>query len=101
MELFPNKDQISFSPFPELYADRLILRRIDPGDDKEIFSLRKNEQVMKFLARVIDYGFTDLNLHSIEANVNQKNLPSTRLLEKTGLSEKRILKRTIFLTARF
>lgn len=31
---------------------------------------------------VIDYGFTRMHLHSIEANVNPDNTPSIRLLER-------------------
>ncbi len=31
---------------------------------------------------IIDYGFTTLNIHSIEANVNPNNVASIKLLEK-------------------
>lgn len=34
--------------------------------------------------RLIEFGFRDLNLHSIEANVNPENQSSIKLLEKTG-----------------
>jgi ribosomal-protein-alanine N-acetyltransferase len=36
------------------------------------------------LAAVIDYGFTRLRLHSLEAHVDPANTASTRLLEKHG-----------------
>lgn len=33
---------------------------------------------------VLKYGFQDMKLHSVEANVNPGNLPSINLLEKCG-----------------
>jgi ribosomal-protein-alanine N-acetyltransferase len=35
----------------------------------------------------IDYGFTVMKLHSIEAVVNVENIPSKKLLEKLGFSK--------------
>jgi ribosomal-protein-alanine N-acetyltransferase len=37
--------------FPTLSSKRLILRKPDPGDRREIFNLRSNEQVNQFLDR--------------------------------------------------
>ncbi|HEX2985056.1 MAG TPA: GNAT family N-acetyltransferase [Ignavibacteriales bacterium] len=36
------------------------------------------------LRRMIEFGFKDLHLHSIEANVNPKNESSIKLLERAG-----------------
>lgn len=36
------------------------------------------------LKRMIEFGFKDLQLHSIEANVNPNNISSIKLLEKAG-----------------
>jgi ribosomal-protein-alanine N-acetyltransferase len=36
------------------------------------------------LMQVIDYGFNQMKIHSIEANVNPANAPSIKLLEKNG-----------------
>jgi ribosomal-protein-alanine N-acetyltransferase len=36
------------------------------------------------MTAVINYGFDDLKLHSIEANVNPGNASSIRLLERSG-----------------
>ena len=36
------------------------------------------------IKRLADFGFNDLKIHSIEANVNPKNESSIQLLEKTG-----------------
>ncbi|MEJ2658306.1 MAG: GNAT family N-acetyltransferase [Desulfobacterales bacterium] len=35
-------------------------------------------------AKLIEFGFRELHLHSLEANVNPENLPSMKLLEKIG-----------------
>ncbi|CAN5889047.1 GNAT family protein [soil metagenome] len=36
------------------------------------------------LHAVVEYGFKEINLHSIEANINPDNLPSASLLESCG-----------------
>jgi ribosomal-protein-alanine N-acetyltransferase len=33
---------------------------------------------------VLDYGFKEMNLHSVEANVNPSNTRSIQLLERNG-----------------
>ena len=43
--------QYNFSPFPELHADRLLLRRLTVEDAPEIFFLRSDESVIKYLDR--------------------------------------------------
>ncbi|GEO08930.1 GNAT family N-acetyltransferase [Segetibacter aerophilus] len=40
-----------FTTFPTLTTDRLILRALSIADEKEIFALRSNEQVNKYLDR--------------------------------------------------
>ncbi len=39
------------TPFPILKTERLILRQLAPTDDYEIFALRSNEEVNKYLER--------------------------------------------------
>ena len=41
--------QPNFNPFPELATERLILRRITADDTNEIFRLRSDERVMKYI----------------------------------------------------
>jgi ribosomal-protein-alanine N-acetyltransferase len=36
---------------------------------------------------LIEFGFSELKLHSIEANVNPKNVQSIKLLEKIGFKK--------------
>ena len=40
-----------FTPFPVLKTERLILRKLSVNDDKEIFALRSDKQVNKYLGR--------------------------------------------------
>jgi len=42
-------DAFNFTPFPELSTERLILRQLSMQDDKEIFFLRSDERVLKYL----------------------------------------------------
>ena len=42
---------INFSPFPNLKTERLLLRRVDSNDIKEIFALRSNPETMKYIPR--------------------------------------------------
>jgi len=39
------------------------------------------------LQEVVNFGFNDLNLHSIEANCNPENIISMKLLEKIGFKK--------------
>lgn len=38
-----------FNPFPVLQTERLVLRHLRPDDDNEIFFLRSDERVLKYL----------------------------------------------------
>ncbi|RTY73142.1 GNAT family N-acetyltransferase [Flavobacterium sp. LS1R10] len=42
---------INFSPFPDLETERLLLRRVNTNDIKEIFELRSNPETMKYIPR--------------------------------------------------
>ncbi|WP_158729947.1 GNAT family N-acetyltransferase [Flavobacterium sp. I-STPA6A] len=42
---------INFNPFPDLETDRLILRRVNAGDVKEILMLRSNPETMQYIPR--------------------------------------------------
>ncbi|MEZ4828784.1 MAG: GNAT family N-acetyltransferase [Bacteroidia bacterium] len=147
-----------FEPFPVLETPRMILRRIVPDDTYEMYVLRSDERVMKYIDRprsksqedaaamiqsiessilngeliawamclrddprmignigywrmqlhnfraeigymlhpdfhrqgltseaikaVVEFGFENMNLHSIEADINPGNTASARILEK-------------------
>ena len=42
---------LNFAPFPNLETERLLLRRVDSNDVKEIFALRSNPETMKYIPR--------------------------------------------------
>ena len=42
---------INFTPFPALQTERLFLRKLSHGDDKEIYTLRSDEKVNKYIDR--------------------------------------------------
>ena len=43
--------KLNFTPFPELKTERLLLRRLTANDANEIFFLRSNEDVLRFLGK--------------------------------------------------
>ncbi len=49
----------SFLPFKNLESSRLQLRRITPADVNEIFALRSNKEVMKYVARPLCKNLDD------------------------------------------
>lgn len=151
---------LNFTPFPTLTTDRLVMRQLHSGDASELFFLRSDERVLKYVKRppcqsleeaaafierindivannegilwgitmkgsdtvigniafwriarehdraeigyvlhpdyynknvmseavaaALDYGFTVMKLHSVEANTDPLNMASQRVLEKNG-----------------
>jgi len=53
------------------------------------------------LLRVIDFAFDDMNLHSIEANINPGNTASATLLESTGFIKEAYFKEDFFFNGAF
>lgn len=43
--------ELNFSPFPELKTQRLLLRKLEITDANEIFFLRSNENVLRYLGK--------------------------------------------------
>ena len=169
--------ETNFNPFPELNTERLRLRKLDLKDAKDIFEIRSNPQVMKYMSRpltktlddasahiekvlknmadnngidwgieekksgkligtiafwrimkeryraeigyclnekwhktgvmneafsvVIPYGFQQLNLHSIEANIDPINVASAALLEKNKFRKEAYFKENFFFDGMF
>lgn len=168
---------VNFSPFPDLYTERLQLRRITNADINEIFFLRNDPQMIQFLDRdpmpavedgykwiqlidkaldenegitwaislrdspvligticywrlekahfraeigyalhtghqgkglmkeamdvVLDYGFSKMHLHSVEANVNPKNEASIKLLKNSGFVQEGYFKENYYYNGKF
>jgi len=169
--------ELNFDPFPLLSTERLLLRRITEEDADQIFFLRSDKQVLRYLDRdpitsindalqwirmidagvrsnefiawamslknekdlvgtisfwnirkehyrseigyalhpsyqgkglmqeamavVIYYGFKTMNLHSIEANVNPRNVPSIKLLEKNNFAKEAYHRENYFYDGKF
>jgi len=53
------------------------------------------------LQKVIDYGFREMNLHSIEANINPNNVASIKLVEKHGFIQEAYFKENYFYNGQF
>lgn len=62
---------VRFTPFPVLVTDRLILRRITIDDANEIFFLRNDESVMKYIDRPRAKSLNDVAvwLDKVDANI--------------------------------
>jgi ribosomal-protein-alanine N-acetyltransferase len=51
--------------------------------------------------KVVDYGFTEMKLHSIEARTNPENIVSGVILEKTGFVKEGHLKEEFYFKGKF
>jgi ribosomal-protein-alanine N-acetyltransferase len=54
---------INFSPFPNLETERLQLRRLVNDDFKEVFLLRSNKEIMKYIPRPLAETMEDALEH--------------------------------------
>ncbi|MES1219030.1 MAG: GNAT family N-acetyltransferase, partial [Bacteroidota bacterium] len=50
---------LNFSPFPLLYTERLILRQVTPADAPDLFLLRSDKEVMKYIDRPLQTTVQD------------------------------------------
>ena len=50
---------------------------------------------------VVDYGFSILGLHSIEAQLNPENIGSSAVLESTGFTKEGHLKENLYFKGEF
>jgi ribosomal-protein-alanine N-acetyltransferase len=167
----------SFSPFPVLTTDRLILDRTVEADAERLFLLRSNDEVMRYVERprpqniddaldnirsmdqkimdneaiawairlkgnpdligvigywrakpehyraevgymimpeywgsgitsealqaVLQYGFTAMELHSVEADINPDNEASRKVLQKAGFKSEAFFRENYFWQGKF
>ncbi|TSA49568.1 MAG: N-acetyltransferase [Sphingobacteriales bacterium] len=167
----------NFTPYPTITTERLLLRKIEMSAAKDLFILRSDERMMKYLDRpraqtiedvekliqifeknrikneginwgitwkdnsrllgnicfwklnlenergeigyllhadfhrkgimqeamiaVLNYGFTELKLHSVEANVNPENTASIKLLEKNNFVSEAYYRENYFYDGKF
>ena len=62
--------QFNFDPFPIINTGRLLLRAINMADTKEIFALRSDEEVLKYLDRPAAKSMEDA-VEFIQKNIDQ------------------------------
>lgn len=168
---------LNFNPFPNLESKRLMLRRMDKIDVKEIFAMRSNPEIMKYIPRplakneeealehlalidsglekneainwaitirgnsklvgiigfyrtkhedyrseigymllpevhgkgiaseaveiVVEFGFNEMKLHSIEAVIDPENIASEKVLQKNGFIKEGHFKENGFFDGKF
>ncbi|MEJ7679888.1 MAG: hypothetical protein WKG06_18925 [Segetibacter sp.] len=76
---------LNFTPFPVITTDRLVLRQVNKSDVNEIFILRSDQRVLKFLdrapAKSTEEAFTFIEkINDLEKIM--KLLPGQLLLKK-------------------
>ena len=112
MEIMKSKGEgISWSIFkkenPDLKIGNIGLYRIIPEHYRAevgyMLNIGNHQQGIMFEAiqKVIEFGFTNMKLHSIEANINPENIASKKLLEKTGFVREAYFKENYFFNGRF
>ena len=64
-----------FTPFPVLKTERLTLRQLTNSDDKEIFALRSDDNVNKYLDRKPSKSIDDAKnfIQTINENIQRNN----------------------------
>jgi len=65
----------NFTPFPVLQTERLALRQLRSTDDKEIFALRSNDNVNKYLDRTPSKSIDDAKtfIQTINENIERND----------------------------
>lgn len=65
----------NFTPFPVLKTERLTLRQLKSSDDKEIFVLRSNDSVNKYLDRKRSRTMEDAQhfIRTVNENIERNN----------------------------
>ena len=64
---------INFHPFHNLETERLILRRVDNNDYKEVLSLRSNPETMKYIPRPLLKNDDDALAHILMIETKIQN----------------------------
>ena len=85
----------AFTPFPVLTTERLTLRQLVINDEKEIFTLRSDSEINKYLDRPISNTIDDARdfINKINENINK----NSSLYWAITLRDKQILVGTICL----
>lgn len=81
--------ETSFSPFPELFTERLILRKLLPADAPAILRLRGDDVVMKYIDREKALTLEDANIFidRIQASLDNNSGITWAIAFKTAPAE--------------
>lgn len=74
--------------------------RAEVGYHISVESFKRKGLMSEALPTIIDYGFTNLNLHRIEAFVATYNIPSLKLLTKMNFKKEGVLREHYFVNNR-
>jgi [ribosomal protein S5]-alanine N-acetyltransferase len=85
----------SFTPFPILMTERLTLRQLAISDEQEIFTLRSDSEINKYLDRQVSNSIEDARnfINKVNENINKND----SLYWAITLGDKNILVGTICL----
>ncbi len=65
--------KLNFTPFPVLTTERLILRCLEVSDDQQLFKLRSNKTVNKYIVRPIQKDIKEIRAFISEINTGINN----------------------------
>ena len=85
----------TFTPFPILRTERLTLRQLEINDEQEIFTLRSDSEINKYLDRPVSNTIDDARnfINKVNENINKND----SLYWAITLSDKKIFVGTICL----
>ena len=65
----------SFTPFPILITERLTLRQLVISDEQEIFTLRSDSEINKYLDRQVSNTIEDARnfINKVNENINKND----------------------------
>ena len=65
----------TFTPFPILITERLTLRQLEIADEKEIFTLRSDDEINKYLDRKVSITLDDARnfINMVNENINKND----------------------------
>ena len=66
-------EPFNFKPFPELQTERLLLRRLVEQDENEIFQLRSDESISKYLTRPLQKNIDEARSFIQKINTGIEN----------------------------
>lgn len=89
---------IGAAGFHNWYADH---RRAEIGYHMKNEAFKNQGYMSEAVEKIIEYGFSNMNLHRMEALVGTENIPSLKLMEKFNFTQEGILKQHYFINNKF